>query len=192
MESSSALKNMEISNQKIQDPEINQGKIAPKSAGFNPAIVTLIAEGGANFFNYLRSLNLSKESDILVLPSNHHYYYDGNELKNVRVLINLKKLNLIKHLEFFLSTLVRILPTDTSLIGCFSDSKTLRNNGYPFYHPSRLYSRLINSLDSKTDHNLNKDEVSDLLERTGFKTVDMKEMNGLTYFCCKASGSLFN
>jgi hypothetical protein len=192
MENGSVLNSIEISSKNYHGSDINPGKTTPKSAGFNPAIVTLIAEGGANFFNYLRSLNLSKESDILVLPSNHHYYYDGNELKNVRILINLKKLNLIKHLEFFLSTLVRILPTDSSLIGCFSDSKTMKNNGYPFYHPSRLYSRLINSLDSKTDHSLNKNEVSDLLERTGFKTLDMKEMNGLTYFCCKASDGLFN
>jgi hypothetical protein len=37
-------------------------------------------------------------------------------------------------------------------------------------------------MDSKTDHNIDKKDVSGLLEKSGFKVVDMTEINGLTFF----------
>ncbi|MCU0472814.1 MAG: hypothetical protein MUC93_05530 [Bacteroidales bacterium] len=171
---------------------VDKEKSSKVKTGFNPAIRTLMAEGGLSFYRYLTSINLSRESDILVLPSNHHYYYDGKELKDVRILINLKKLNLIKHLDMFLNTLVRILPPETNFIGCFSDSNTLKRNGFPFYHPSRLFNRLNNFLDFRTDQIMNKNEVSELLKRNGFRTIDMKEMNGLTYFYSRKVINQFN
>jgi hypothetical protein len=192
MENISVLNSPAVRSNKTHGTNVSWGKKYHRRTGFDPSIVTLIAEGGINFYRYLKSLKLSKGSDILVLPSNHHYYYDEKELKSVSVLINLKKLNMIKHLDIFLGTLVRILPPNANFIGCFSDSKTLKVNGFSFYHPSRLVNRFINFLDSRTDHIMNKNDVSELLERNGFKTVDMKEMNGLTYFYCKMSGSSFN
>jgi hypothetical protein len=192
MEDVSVLKSTGIISYENHQTNVNVGKVSHRRPGFDPAIATLIAEGGVNFFRYLKSLNLSKESGMLVLPSNHHYYYDGKELKNVRILINLKRLNLVKHLDMFLNTLVRILPPNTNFIGCFADDKPLKGNSFYFYHPSRLFGRLINFLDSRTDYIMNKNEVTALLERNGFKTINMKEMNGLTYFYCKTFGNIFN
>ena len=181
-----------ISDKTTHGTNINQGDITQRRTDFNPAVVTMITEGGINFFHYLKSIHLSKESEILVLPSKHHYYYDEKELKGVRILVNPRKLNLIKHLDLFLNNLVRILPPNANFIGCFSDNKTLNVNGSLSYHLSRLFSRFINALDDKTDHIMNKNEVSELLEKNGFKTVDMKEMNGLTYFYCRTSRNMFN
>ena len=192
MENISVLENPLVSINKTQRINGNQVKSAKLKAGINPAIKTLIAEGGLSFYRYLKSINLSRESDILVLPSNHHYFYDGKELKDVRILVNLKKLNLIRHLDMFLNTLVRILPPNTNFVGCFSDSKTQSNNGFSFYRPSRLLNRLVNFLDSRTDQVMDKKEVSELLKRNGFKTIDMKEMNGLTYFYSQKVNDKFN
>jgi hypothetical protein len=192
MENISVLKNPEVVSSKTHGTNVSWETISRRRKGFDPAIVSLISEGGVNFYRYLKSLNMSKGSDILILPSNHHYFYDEKDLKSVRVLVNLKKLNLIRHLDIFLNTLVRILPQDTNFIGCFSDSKTLKGNGFSYYHPSRLFNSFINFLDSRTDRIMDKNEVSELLGKYGFKTVDMKEMNGLTYFCCKMSGRMFN
>jgi hypothetical protein len=68
----------------------------------------------------------------------------------------------------------------------------LNNHGFPFYHPSRLFSRLANFLDSRTDQIMDRNEVSELLKRNGFKTIDMKEMNGLTYFYSQKVIDRFN
>jgi len=192
METISVLESNEVSINKNFRIHDDRWKRAQERTGFHPAVVSLIADGNVNFFQYLKSLNFSRESDMLVLPSDHHYYYDEQELKRVRILINLKKLNLIKHPDMFLNTLVQTLPPNANFIGCFSDNKALKETRLPFYRSSRLFSRLINFLDSRTDHIMNKDEVLKLLERNGFKTIDMKEMNGLTYFHSKMSDNQYN
>jgi hypothetical protein len=142
----------------------------------------MVAEAGESFFHYLKNIGLSKEPDLLVLSSKHHYYYDENELRSVRTVINLKRLNFIKYLDEFLFTLVRILPDNVNFIGCFSDSKAMNGKTSHFYQPSRLGYKLINFLDSRTDHTMDKNKVSEILRRNGFKVVDMTEMKGLTYF----------
>jgi hypothetical protein len=182
MEDISVLKSASIISDKTQGTNVKERKISHRRTGFDPSIVTLIAEGGVNFFRYLKSLDISRETNLIVLSSKHHYYYDENDLKSVRILINLKKLNLIKHLDMFLYTLVRILPQNANFIGYFSDSKTVKGNGFQFNRFSRLLNRFNNFLDSRTDHIMNKNEVTELLERNGFKTIDMKEMDGLIYF----------
>ncbi len=192
MEDISLLENVEVINEKTQRINVNADEISRKKSDSIPSIVDLMTEGSINFFNYLKSTGMSRETNLIILPSRNHFYYDSEDLKGVRILINLKKLNLIKHLDIFLKSLVRILPQGANFIGCFSDSNTLKRDGLSHYHPSRLYSRLINFLDSKTDNNMNENEVSELLERNGLETVNMKEMNGLTYFTCKVSHSLFN
>ena len=86
----------------------------------------MIAEDGGSFFNYLKDLGLSRENNLVVLSSRHHYFYDEDELKNVRTLINLRKLNLIKYLDEFLFSLVQVLPPDTKFLGCFQRLQVLR------------------------------------------------------------------
>lgn len=145
---------------------------------FSPVNSGLTAEGGKNFFHYLKNFNLSKEPDILILPPNSHYFYDESDLKKVKTLINLKRLNLIKDLDDFFLNLISILPANVNFIGCFSDRKTVNRNGFL----SKLSARLYNLLDYKTVHNLDNNAVSQLLEKWGFSIVDMTEVNGLTYF----------
>jgi hypothetical protein len=152
-------------------------------SGFFPAIVNLIAEDGENFFRYLKSLGLTRENNLVVLSSRHHYYYDMDEMKSVKTLINLKKLNMIKYLDEFLSTLVQILPPDTKFLGCFSDCNVSLKNGASFLHPLKLLRHKINILDLRIERTLNKKTVSEILESHGFKITNMTEMNGLTYFC---------
>ncbi len=156
-----------------------------KNPRFNPVLISMIAEAGENFFGYLKSIGLSKESDFIVLSSKRHYYYDENELKSVRTLINLRKLNLIKHLDAFIYTLIHVLPQNANFIGCFSDNKTLKGKAFSSFRPLRLFNRFLNFLDSGTVNSMNINEVSEILERNGFKIIDMTEINGLTYFYSK-------
>lgn len=182
MENNLVLNNTWFTNDTKDKIHLNRERTSSGSASFSPAIVKMDAEAGENFFRYLISIGRYKEPNLIVLSSKHHYYYDESDLRSVRTLINLKKLNLIKHLDKFLHNLIHILPQNANFIGCFSDSKTLNGNAFHVYQPSRLFNRFINFLDSRTDHNMDKNEVSEILERNGFKIVDMTEMSGLTYF----------
>ncbi len=152
-------------------------------SGFFPAIVSMIAEDGENFFRYLKTLGLSRENNLVVLSSKHHYYYDEDELKNVRTLVNLRKLNMIKYLDEFLFTLVHVLPPDTNFLGCFSDSKSSGENGAGSFISLRHFRRLFNALDPVSDRAMNRKQVSEILESHGFRITNMTEMDGLVYFC---------
>ncbi len=165
----------------------NSGRVN-SSAELKPAnevMDNLIAEGGENFLNYLNTQGLVNDPNTLVLSSNHHYYYDNSELQGVTTLINLKKLNMISHLDSFLDTLCNVMAPRTNFIGCFSDSDTQEDNG--FYNKMR--KSLINFLDSKTDNDIDKKDVSRILETQGYKVMDMTVINGLTYFRTQYIGS---
>ena len=138
----------------------------------------LTAEGGVTFFQYLKKFDLFREPELLILSPNIHFYYDENDLKDVRTFILLRKLNLIKELDSFLHTLSLILPANVNFVGCFSDNKTLKWNGLV----SNISNKINNILDLKTDNFLDQKEVTELLENHGFKVVDMTEMNDLILF----------
>jgi hypothetical protein len=138
----------------------------------------LVQEIDENFRNYLNRHGLADEKNLLVLSSNLHYYYDYEELKEVKTLINLKKLNLVKHLDDFLHTLSNGLSPMTNFIGCFSDVKSQKGVSMI----SRLYKRLLNFVDSKFDIEISSRNFSRLLESHGFTVIDMTVIDGLTYF----------
>ncbi len=138
----------------------------------------LVQEVDDSFRNYLNRHDLANEDNLLVLSSNLHYYYDYEELKEVKTLINLKKLNLVKHLDDFLHTLSNGLSPMTNFIGCFYDVKTQEGVSMT----SRLYKRLLNFVDSKFDIEISGRNFSRRLESHGFTVIDMTVINGLTYF----------
>ncbi len=148
----------------------------------NPVKDKLLAEGGDNFLGYLEHRGFMQESDLLVLSSKHHFYYDQNDLADVKVLVNIKKLNYIKHLDSFLHVIFRVLPPDARFIGCFTDSRNGKVNGSPFHHTKVFYKKFIDFLDARTDRRMTRNEVEEILDSHGFKIVDMTEINGLTYF----------
>jgi len=181
MEDVSVLNTAVTTSPKANGRQARDDNRSERVTGFSDSVATLISEGGLNFFRYLKKRGMSGETDLIVLSSKSHYFYDENDLKRVRVLVNLRKLNVIKHLDMFLNTLVRILPPDTSFVGYFSD-----NNAHVQHSVSsmisRLYSRLINLMDGKTDRVMNTNDVRGLLERNGFEVMNMTTISGQTYF----------
>lgn len=145
---------------------------------FSADNLNLTAEGGVTFFNYLKSFDLLREPEMLILSPNIHFYYDENDLKEVKTFILLRKLNLIKNLDNFIRTVSQILPADVNFIGCFTDNKTLKWNGLVTNISNKVYS----ILDSKTDHILDKKNVTELLEKHGFRILDMTDLDDLTLF----------
>lgn len=177
-ENISVISNSNFSNDINLDTSYYRRRISYVEPGFDLVNFRLTAEGGINIFHYLKSFNLLKKPGIVILSPNNHYYYEEDDFKSISTIIYLKKLNLIKDPDTFLSTLFRVLPPNVNFIGCFLDSKTLK--GDRFF--SLLLARFNNLLDSRTNHNMNKKKVLKLLGKYGFKVVDMTEMNGLIYF----------
>ena len=178
MEDISVLQRPVMIPDKKRRANLNRSKISPGTRKNNLVPDKLVAEVDENFLNYLDWNGLSKEDNLLILSSKLHYYYDYEELKEVKTLINLKKLNLIQHIDDFLQTLYNGLSPKANFIGCFYDRKT--HNGVSV--TSRLYKRFLNFLDSKIDIDIDSNDFSKLLESHGFKIIDMTVINGLTYF----------
>lgn len=188
MKSTSVLKNVYVEEYKSNVLHFVAAAKSLSRYVFNPSVLALIAEVGINFFRYMKSLGISKEPNLIVLSSRDHYSYNKHELKNVRILINLKKLNLIKHLDIFLNALVRVLPPDTTFVGYFSDRKAVKPGGYKTDSIFNLLRKLFKIFGNRSSHLLNRNEVMEILEKNGFKTINMKEMNGLTYFISRSFG----
>jgi hypothetical protein len=178
MEDISVLEKQRTSIDKKVRTNLHKPKISPETIKNSSFTDKLFSEVDDNFLNYLNWHGLANECNLLVLSSKRHYYYDYDELKEVTTLINLKKLNLVKHLDDFLHTLYNGLSPKTNFIGCFADKKTQKGISIT----SRLYKRFLNFLDARIDFEIDGREFSRLLESHGFKVIDMTEINGLTYF----------
>jgi hypothetical protein len=176
------------------------GALAIGSAEKNTVPEIMASEGREDFYRYFKDQGFSKVRNLVFLSSVRHYYYDAEEMKNVKIVINLKELNQIKDVKSFLHSIHNILPHKSIFMGCFVDNNKvngyeIRNNLSPYqtklnndeiengvvsHNP--FLNMLYNFIDFKTNKHMSRASVSLLLEDHGFKVLDMKEINGLTYF----------
>ena len=177
MEESLVLHKSNIIIDKKVRTNFNGNTISPEIINNHPVIDYLISEGGENFLHYLCRVGLSDEYNIHILTSRHQYY-DRNDFKGLKTLIILKRLNRINHLDSLLHIVCHVLNPKTNFIGCFSDMQTQKSTELSL----RKYENRINFLESKTDIEIGKTDMSRLLESHGFRVMDMTEINGLTYF----------
>ncbi len=160
--------------------------LKPESTRVNRVLENIRTEAGEDFYQYLRLLQLAEMPNLLALSSLHHYYYDSDEMKKIKTLVNLKKLNNINHLESFLRVVVRMLPKKANFVGHFKSNDQDRSV-FPFYQSSKLFDRMVNYMDSRTDRSLSIKEVTKLLEKHKLKIIDIKEIKGITYFCSRTA-----
>jgi hypothetical protein len=176
----------------------------------NEAIDKLITEGGESFYNYIDSRGLSEDPSLIVLSSNHHYYYDFEEMNNARTVVNLRELNRIKEIKRFLHSHLHFLPEKCNFVGCFvnnrkkeryavrkdstSDEKNKSRDEIELGIISRFpfINMLYSILDSKTNAYMSENSVTLMLGVHGFKIMEMKEVNGLTYFHSQKVENTFN
>ena len=163
----------------------------------------LKAEGCERFKNYFERLGFSLDEDFVVLSSLHHYFYEAEEIKSRKGIINLKDLNKIKNIKNYFHSISHVLPSRGYLIGCFIDNKnqsgfSLRRNSSDYISKRNLnamengiisnipfLNMLYNLMDSKTNHYMSKISVTLMLEDHGFKVINMTEQNKVTYFCAR-------
>lgn len=153
------------------------------------------------YWDYLEWLGLGDDSSLLVLSPTSHYYYDDEELKGVKTLLNLKHLNHIREVKRFLTTVNDSLSYKSFFIGSFID----RRHQYGFFSNSvyaddsakgdvengissriPLLNMIYDFMDSRTNNrNMTRKSVTSMLEQSGFKVYDMTEINGITCFCAQ-------
>jgi hypothetical protein len=191
-----------INNQKI-NTFINLGDTSIDLIKNNPVFEILTAEGCESFINYIDWLGLARDPNLVVLSSIHHFYYDVDDMKDVKTVLHLKELNQIKHFDSFLHTIFHILPPKCNFVGCFIDNKKQNgfdiNNRLSGYHLKRnsdaiengilskipLLNMIYRMMDAKTNKFMTRRNVTLHLEDHGFKVTNMTELNGLTYFCAQ-------
>lgn len=176
----------------------------------NEAIDKLITEGGESFYNYVDSRGLSKDPSLIVLSSSHHYYYDYEEMNSAKTVINLKELNRIKEIKSLLHSHLHFLPHSCNFVGCFVNNRKIERYTLRKYLTSGeiirnsddvelgivsrfpFINRLYSLMDSKTYKFLSEKSVTLMLGVHGFKIMDMKEVNGLTFFHSRKVENAFN
>jgi len=155
-------------------------------------IVRMVVLCGFSFFRYMRSAGLAERQGIIILSSHEGANWGRSDVQRAGTLISLRRLNLIKHLDMFISSLVRLLPPDSSFVGCFAQ-KHIPETG-------KEHTGAVTGFSQETGYHsrcgyreLNSARVSAILERSGMVVLDMRELNGLTYFHSrKNSGNNLN
>jgi hypothetical protein len=176
----------------------------------NEAVDKLRTEGGEGFYNYVDSLGFSNDSNLIVLSSKHHYYYDSEEINKAKTVVNLKELNRIKEIKSLLHSHLHFLPQKCNFVGCFVNNK--KNERFGLKKGANSKEKVMNSddielgilsrfpflnmlyslMDSRTNNYLSEESVASMLGVHGFKVIDMKEVNGLTFFHSQKAGNTFN
>lgn len=183
MKNDQILNKKEIVDDQASGTSFEEKKASYRITGKDPLYKKLVAEGGEDFFHYINWLGLAKDNNMMILSSVHHYYYDLEDLRGVRTLVNLKRLNQISNPGAFLHTIYRVLPPKANLVGCFEDYSKHRRGTVRLSQPSRLLNSFINMLDSRIDRILSQKDVERIMREHGFRVIDFTEINGLAYFC---------
>lgn len=154
----------------------------------------LASEDCGNFVNYIESVGLNNNPDIVILSSKHHFFFDAEDMRNVRTIVNLKKLNNIKQIQDFLYSVCSVLPQKCNFVGCFLDNaqhnhiilnhyfsdSEIKEKGIAGRKP--FINGIYYILDSRQIKYLTKKKVRHMLEVYGFSIIDMTDLNSLTYF----------
>lgn len=170
----------------------------------NPVFGEIVEEAGLEVYSYLEKFKLTESENILFLPLVRHYIYNSEDLKKVDCIVNFKLLNRTSHIRHFLFTMNRLLPLEGQFVGCFLDYKKQKQRilktkhsllGYVFLMSYGFVNRFIPRVPviKQMQHILNggkvkclaKSEAKTLLEKNGFKAVNMTEIDGLTYFIAR-------
>jgi hypothetical protein len=176
----------------------------------NEAIGNLITEGGDDFYNYVNRIGLAKDPGLIVLSSQHNYFYDNEEMSKAKTVIDLTELNHIKEIKILLQSYLHFMPQRSNFVGCFVNNKKfgsygIRNNssfsrniktseavelGIVSRNP--FINMLYSMMDLKTNTYLSERRVTIMLGVYGFKVLEFQELNGLTFFHSQKIKSTFN
>jgi hypothetical protein len=199
MNSGAVGNNSDIVNDQTVNGAYPKNKTLRKS-DLNRLLDELSDAAREDLIEYLDRMGLINEADILVIPSTRHYFFDAEDMKGIKTIVNLRQLNHVREVRDFLRTIVDLLPVKSNFVGCFVDNRV--QNGFSDKYSnlpreisekaeawengieSRIpfINRMYSFIDSRTNRYLTKRTVTHLLEECGLQIIGMTELNGLTYF----------
>jgi hypothetical protein len=157
-----------------------------------------------DLIEYIEWLGIRSDPQTLVLSGKHHFYYESEELRHIKTIINLKELNQVKQIKNFLQTVRYILKEQGSFIGYFTDNtkQNLFRSILDSYDSNSIekgdvswgpFFNMVNDLMySNTSKYLSRKSVRQLLEGSGFRVSDMSELDGHTYFHAEIVHEVYN
>ncbi|MBK7732237.1 MAG: hypothetical protein IPI37_05655 [Bacteroidales bacterium] len=197
-----------LNNEKTRDQAVvrkSPRKLSLRDSGLMHLFDELDLEVRQGLIDYLDRKGLVKGSGMLVIPSSRHYFYDAEDMKGIRTVINLRQLNYIREIRDFLRQITGLLPAKSNFIGCFIDNRSHgagsdKNAGssghasdkadaYENGIESRIpfINRMYSIIDLRTNRYLTRRTVANLLKESGLELVGMTEINGFTYFHARKS-----
>lgn len=199
MDSGAAANNSDIIKDQTVNDECPKNRTLRESH-LNRLFDELSVAAREDLIGYLDRMGLINEADYLVLPSTRHYFYDAEDMKGIKTVVNLRQLNHVREVREFLRNIVDLLPVKSNFVGCFVDNKAQNGFSDKYSNLSREISekeeawengiesripfinRMYSFIDSRTNRYLTKRTVTHLLEECGLQIIGMTELNGLTYF----------
>lgn len=163
-------------------------------------LAELSPEARHDLNSYLEGQGLAERENVLVLPSNRHFFYSDEELKEQQTVINLKLLNYVRHIREFLTRVSELISSDCSFVGCFIDNRYYNGFGDKYSRlpgdlsrkaeayengiESRIpfINRMYSFIDMKTNRYLTVRSVTSLMEQCGLHVINTTEINGIVYF----------
>ena len=161
----------------------------------------LLEEVNEEVVKYFKSVPNVMDQKVLYLSSIRHYIFDSATLYDVNTLLNLRLINRISHIHYFLYNTNRMLPMKGYYLGCFENliqqKKRIQSLKpsylgsfarmvFSFFHhflPKIIVIRSFylfvtsGSLKCLTTH-----DISALLLKNGFLLSDTSNIQGKTYF----------
>jgi hypothetical protein len=183
MENISVLERKTVFNN-ILNTSREKNLFLPERSGLSSVLDNLLSRENEDFYNYILHTGLNQQPNFMLLSSISHYYYDYNDLKGIRTLINLKHLNNINHIDSFLHILYSALSPKTYFLGCFKSNEKNGIDGFG-YHSGKLSNMRLKTNEPKIEKCLKRKGVISLLEAHGFKVIDITELNNISYFCSR-------
>ncbi len=161
----------------------------------------LLEEVDADIVQYFKSFPFVMDQKVLYLSTIRHYIFDSATLFDINTIINLRLINRISHINYFLYNTNKMLPMKGYYLGCF-ESPSQQKKRIKSFQP-RIISSIVYSLHHFVHHLIPKipgirglyllansgvikwlsiNDISTVLHKNGFLLTDTVGIKGKTYF----------
>lgn len=181
MDKETALEQSAIGRKTSPGEWVGSTTCQPGKAGLIRQVLKLIGSGGVSLFRFLINSGLWGGPGVIIMSRHDRATFGTVDLRRATTLITLRRLNMVNHLEMFLSSLSRILPPGTNFVGCFSPANKETITAKSHDREDNVPGCAIH-FGSTDCHSLNRRTVSEMLQRNGLSLVRMTERKRVTYF----------
>jgi hypothetical protein len=138
-----------------------------------------------NFIEYLSRMGFLGESELLVLSQENNYCFSQSNLKDLKVLVILKRLDKLRHPGTFLNIIGRLVPFGAYLVGCFTPINSFPGEKRAYLHSPYAEKRTTGNYEIISGLYTGRLNIPGMLVPLGFKIIDTTEIKGLTYISCQ-------